>query len=124
METVNHTARLSARTFSETTRAAILPGRIHCPGECVVPPTGTLIVAAIVTLVAGAVQGTIGFGSAVLAVPILTMVDPALTPIPQILLSLPLTITVLARERTRIDLRGTGWVLLGRLPGAIIGVAL
>ncbi len=88
------------------------------------PPTWMLITAGIVTFFAGLAQGTVGFGAAVLAVPVLTLIDPRLTPIPQILIAIPLTGAMLMRERTGLDLRGSAWVLLGRVPGALVGLAL
>jgi uncharacterized membrane protein YfcA len=58
------------------------------------------------------------------SVPLLTLVNSDFTPIPQVMLAFPLTIFMVLRERQHIDLRGAGWVLSGRLPGAIAGVAL
>lgn len=87
-------------------------------------PPAVLAIALCVTAVAAALQGTIGFGFAVLSVPVLSLVDPVLAPVPQLLVSIPLTVSMTVREREHVDLRGMGWVLLGRLPGAAIGVAL
>ena len=83
-----------------------------------------LIVAFLITAAAAALQGTVGVGFAMVSVPILTLVNSGLTPIPQVLLAFPMTIYMVVRERQHIDLRGAGWVLSGRLPGAIIGVTL
>lgn len=83
-----------------------------------------MVIAALVTFVAAGVQGAIGFGIAVVSVPILALLDPALAPVPQALLSYPIALTLLWRDRSSIDLSGMGWLLLGRLPGAAIGALL
>ena len=83
--------------------------------------TPEMVVAAIVVIVAAALQGSIGFGFAVLSVPILTLVDPQFTPIPMLLLALPLAVLGLIRERSDVDWSGIGWIVAGRLPGAFLG---
>lgn len=87
-------------------------------------PPAVLIIALAVTVVASMLQGTIGFGFAVLSVPILALLYPGLTPIPQILLAGPLTFSMALRERRQLDLTGAGWIVAGRLPGAAIGALL
>ena len=74
-----------------------------------------------VVVVAAALQGSIGFGLAVLSVPILTVVNPAFTPIPILILSLLVSVASLTRERGDLDLGGLGWVIGGRVPGALLG---
>ena len=74
-----------------------------------------------VVVIAAALQGSIGFGLAVLSVPILTVVNPVFTPIPTLILSLMVGIGTLLRERTDLDLEGLGWVITGRVPGAVLG---
>ena len=83
-----------------------------------------LIIALVITAAAASLQGTVGVGFAMVSVPILTLVNSGFTPIPQVLLAFPMTIYMVIRERQHIDLRGAGWVLSGRLPGAIAGVIL
>ncbi len=87
-------------------------------------PIEVLVAAWFVTLVAGMLQGTVGFGFAVLSVPILTILDPALTPIPQLLMAFPVALTMAMRERSDLDLHGAGWIIAGRVPGAVIGALL
>lgn len=86
--------------------------------------TVELIIALIVTFGAAAVQGTIGLGFAVVSVPILRAVSPLLAPVPQLLVTIPLTVSVFWRERHHVDLSGTGWIIAGRVPGLFIGIAL
>ena len=78
--------------------------------------------AMLITYVAATVQATIGFGFALICVPVLSLVDPALTPVPQLFALAPLTIGMAWRERHQVDLRGVSWVIAGRLLGAGLGV--
>lgn len=80
-----------------------------------------LVIGVGVVVVAAALQGSIGFGLAVLSVPILTVVNPAFTPIPILILSLLVSVASLTRERGDLDLGGLGWVIGGRVPGALLG---
>jgi hypothetical protein len=81
-----------------------------------------LTIALAVTLFGALIQGTIGLGFAVVSVPILSLVNPILAPVPQLLLAAPLTFAMTWRERTAIDSRGVAWLLVGRIPGAFIGL--
>ncbi|NOT43121.1 MAG: sulfite exporter TauE/SafE family protein [Acidobacteria bacterium] len=87
-------------------------------------PTGVLLVAAAVTALAAALQGVVGFGYAIVAVPLLSLLDPRLAPVPQILTALPLTAVTAWRERGHIDGRGAAWILVGRVPGLALGAVL
>lgn len=83
-----------------------------------------LVLAFAITVAAGLVQGTIGFGLAVVSVPVLSLLDRDLAPVPQLLVALPLALAMVWREWRHLDLSGVGWVLAGRLPGAALGVVL
>jgi uncharacterized membrane protein YfcA len=83
-----------------------------------------LIIALAVTAFGAAVQGTIGFGFGVISVPLLSLVDPVLVPVPQLLAVIPLTLATFWRERGDVDLSGTGWIIAGRFPGALLGLGL
>lgn len=76
------------------------------------------------TFAGAAVHGTIGMGIALFAVPILAMVNPALVPVPQMLLALVLNCFVFWKDRGALDTAGLGWVIAGRIPGAILGAWL
>jgi len=84
----------------------------------------SLIAALIITFVAAAIQGVVGMGFAMVSVPILALIDPALAPVPQLLVTLPLTASMAWRERHHIEPSGIEWVIGGRLPGALIGIGL
>jgi hypothetical protein len=83
-----------------------------------------LVLAFLITIAAGLVQGTIGFGLAVVSVPVLSLLDRDLAPVPQLLIALPLALAMVWREWGHLDLSGVGWVLAGRFPGAALGVIL
>jgi uncharacterized protein len=84
----------------------------------------TLAIAFVITALGAGVQGTVGVGFAVITVPILSLINPELAPVPQVLIVLPLTIAMALRERTAIDLAGVGWIIAGRIPGIVVGVTL
>lgn len=83
-----------------------------------------LVVALAVTFLGAVAQGVVGIGFGVLSVPVLSLVDPMLAPVPQLLMALPLTVMMSWRERIHADLRGVTWVLVGRGPGAVAGLLL
>ena len=83
-----------------------------------------LLLAVLITTVAAAVQGTLGFGFAVVSVPALSLLDSRLAPVPQLLVVGVLTVATFWRERRDADLSGVGWILAGRVPGTAIGVGL
>ena len=89
-------------------------------------PADSWILAAafIITVAAALVQGTIGFGLSVVSVPLLSLLDRDLAPVPQLLIALPLAVAMVWREWRHLDLAGVGWVLVGRFPGAAVGVVL
>lgn len=77
--------------------------------------------AASAVIVAGTiVHGSIGFGVALIAAPLLHLIDPMLVPGPMILVGLTVPALVLRREWRSVDLGEVGRVL----PGVAAGVAL
>ncbi|BBY19221.1 permease [Mycolicibacterium litorale] len=82
----------------------------------------SVIAAAIV--LASCMQASIGFGMGMLAAPVVAIVDPALIPATLIMLATMVTVLVVLRERQQIDLAGTGWALVGRVPGTVAGALL
>lgn len=77
-----------------------------------------------VVFLAACLQASTGFGMGMLAAPVVAMVDPTLLPATLILLALLVTVLVTVRERQHLDLRGTGWALVGRIPGSFLGAWL
>jgi uncharacterized membrane protein YfcA len=80
--------------------------------------------AMLITAGAVAVQGTVGLGFALISVPLLALLHPDLAPVPQLFIMLPIGISMALRERHAIDLTGVWWLLVGRIPGAFLGVFL
>ncbi|WP_344288119.1 sulfite exporter TauE/SafE family protein [Streptomyces synnematoformans] len=58
------------------------------------------------------------------AAPVVALVDPALIPGTLIIMAAMVTLLVVMAEREHIDLRGTGWALVGRVPGTVAGALL
>ncbi|MFC7675055.1 sulfite exporter TauE/SafE family protein [Mycolicibacterium sp. GCM10028919] len=81
-------------------------------------------VIAIAILFASCLQASIGFGMGMLAAPVVALVEPSLIPGTLIMLASLVTLMVVIRERTAIDVRGTGWALVGRVPGTVAGALL
>ena len=83
-----------------------------------------LVIAALVVAVAACVQASIGFAYALLAAPLLQLVSPELVPGPVLVSSLALSGLTAWRERASIDRVGVATALTGRVPGALLAVAV
>ncbi|KOV78556.1 sulfite exporter TauE/SafE family protein [Nocardia sp. NRRL S-836] len=81
-----------------------------------------IVVAGVVVALGGLLQGLIGFGLALVAVPLIALLDPALLPVPVLMVAAAHASMALAREFGHVDWRGVGWAMLGRLPGTVVGV--
>jgi uncharacterized membrane protein YfcA len=80
-----------------------------------------LALATLIVAMGAALQTSVGFGLALFAAPLLNLIDPKLVPGPLIIAMMIVLVTSAVRERDAMDLRGVGWVLAGRLPGALLG---
>ena len=85
---------------------------------------GELAACLLIVAVGAFVQGSVGFGLNLIVVPVVAVVVPEAVPGALVLVSLPLTITMVVREHHHVDRRGVAWIMLGRLPGAAIGAAV
>jgi uncharacterized membrane protein YfcA len=83
----------------------------------------TLIVCVIMT-VGAMVHGSIGFGLALVVVPLLILINPIMVPGPVIFSVLVLSILISYKNRDSIDLSGLKLAIIGRIPGAIAGAAV
>ena len=80
---------------------------------------------ALTAVLAGAfVQGSVGFGVNILAAPVMAIVEPEALPSTLILAALPLATGMLVREHGAIDRDGLKWLVVGRLPGTVLGVVV
>lgn len=80
-----------------------------------------LAAASAVMVVASAVQGGAGFGVALIAAPVLALIDKALVPGPIIAAAVVLNILVARRERAEVDHDGLRWAVIGVIPGTVAG---
>ena len=85
---------------------------------------GDLAACLLIVAVGAFVQGSVGFGLNLVVVPVIAVLVPEAVPGALVLVSLPLTITMVVREHHHVDRRGVAWIMLGRLPGAAIGAAV
>jgi uncharacterized membrane protein YfcA len=69
-------------------------------------------------------QSLIGFGLAIVAAPLLYIVNPSLVPISIILIGFYISVLTLYREKIKIRFDGIQYALLGRIPGALLGTWL
>ena len=84
------------------------------------PITGSEVALALVIMsFAAAVQATIGFGSGLIAAPLLLLIHPAFAPTPILAAGLVLTVLVAWRERASVDVEGLKFIVAGRAVGTI-----
>lgn len=84
--------------------------------------TLALALGGLVLLVGALVQGTVGYGMNLVAAPVLALIDPALVPVPLLLVSSVHALLAAAREYRHTDWSGVGWAMVGRMPGTALGV--
>ncbi len=70
------------------------------------------------------VQSTIGFGLAIIAAPLLYMIDPMFVPGPLIACGFLLALAMAMQNFSSLQLRGVATALVGRLPGTYIGILI
>lgn len=83
-----------------------------------------LVVGGLAVFAGAIVQGGVGFGLGLVAVPVLTMLVPDLMPGAAQVVNLVLPLFTLAVEWRKVDWRGLVFAVLGRLPGSVIGGAV
>jgi hypothetical protein len=66
----------------------------------------------------------VGFGGNLLAVPVVALLVPAALPGAMVVPSFPLVLAMAVTERAHVDWRGNRYLLLGRIPGTALGVAV
>lgn len=80
--------------------------------------------ASAIVMVSAWVQGSIGFGLAIVAAPLLVLIEPDLVPGPLILNGLLLTLLMAYRERGAIDRERIGWAIGGAVGGTALAAVL
>jgi hypothetical protein len=82
---------------------------------------GQLLLLLPVAAAGGLVQGSIGFGFALVVVPVLALIEPAALPATIILMTFPMVVLLALRERSHIDVPGFVSIASGRVLGSIAG---
>jgi uncharacterized protein len=67
------------------------------------------------------VQGSIGFGANIVAVPVIAVLEPDALPATLALVVIPLVVVMVVRERHAVDRHGATWITIGRIPGTVLG---
>jgi uncharacterized membrane protein YfcA len=81
-----------------------------------------ILVATLIVALGAMVQGSVGFGIALIAAPVLVLLDPRFVPGPLLLAGLPFMLLLAWRERHGVEFQSMGVPVTGQLLG--IGVAL
>ena len=68
------------------------------------------------------IQGSVGFGFALIVAPVFAFVMPSFLPVVLLFLMLPLNLLVFMRERRATDWEGAGRVMVGRFLGTFLGM--
>lgn len=79
------------------------------------------LLATVVVVLGAIVQGSIGFGVAMLGAPLLFLINPALVPAPVLILGMGLPVLILMRDYQAVKFRDVGWVLPGMVVGSGLG---
>jgi uncharacterized membrane protein YfcA len=80
-----------------------------------------LVLASLATGLGAAIQGAVGFGMALIAAPLLVLLDPRLVPGPIQLATFVFSLLTSRRELMHIHGRGVTIALVGRIPGIVLG---
>lgn len=83
--------------------------------------TGQLVAGLIVFTIGCTLQGVLGFGAGVFAVPLLALIHPDFVPGPVLMVNPVLTGLYSWRERGSVDRRSLAWAVTGRVPGVLVG---
>lgn len=82
------------------------------------------VLLALGTFAGAAFQGLVGFGLAFTVVPLLAVVEPLAVPVVPLLLTLPMVVGNMAADLAHVDLRGSSLIVMGRIPGTVVGAGL
>ena len=88
------------------------------------PDLASLFAVNLVVTIAAFLQASVGVGFAMIAVPLLLLLDPDLVPVPVLMAMAVLAATMLARERHAFDHKGALALIPGLVAGVIVAVVL
>lgn len=80
-----------------------------------------LAIAIVLAIVGSAIQGNVGIGFAVIAAPILLLVNPVFVPAPIVLAAMLLVLLIMVRERRDVIAEDIGLAVIGRVIGTLPG---
>jgi uncharacterized membrane protein YfcA len=83
-----------------------------------------ILIAFVVMTVGATVQGVLGFGANLLAVPVLVLIDPSFVPAPVIVAAITLNLMVANQNRSDDPWRRIRWPIAGQIVGTITGVVV
>ncbi len=89
-----------------------------------IPNPSIIALASLIVFLGALTQSLIGFGLAIIASPLLYLVEPELVPVPIIIMGFSISLLTLLRERQGFEFNGLQYALLGYIPGGIIGTLL
>jgi hypothetical protein len=91
--------------------------------EFVIPPPTDLVLISLIILVATTVRSSLGFGEALIAMPLLAFIVPLQVAAPLIaMISMTNAVLILLREWRHLNFRETAWLIVAALAGIPIGV--
>ena len=82
------------------------------------------LLAFLVVVIGAVLQGSIGFGLALVAAPVLVMLDPRLVPGPLIVIGLPFMFMLAWKERASVDYQTIWLPLAGQVAGMLVALVL
>jgi uncharacterized membrane protein YfcA len=82
------------------------------------------VIALAAVTIGGVVQGSVGFGANVVAVPVIAVLAPDALPATLALVVIPLVVVMALHERHALDRKGVTWITIGRVPGTIVGAVV
>ena len=83
--------------------------------------TVELALCALAAIAGAVIQGSVGFGYALVVVPTLLIVAPAAVPVTPLVVALPMVVVQAVAERRALDVAGFARLTAGRLPGTVLG---
>lgn len=83
-----------------------------------------LLLTTLAVLVGSLAQSTVGMGLGIVMVPVLAVIAPDLLPALPLILATALSVAVVLRERTAIDLGGLPSLIVGRILGTAVAAGL
>ncbi|MGH3655028.1 MAG: sulfite exporter TauE/SafE family protein [Micromonosporaceae bacterium] len=87
-------------------------------------PDLAMVLAGITVLLGSVIQGSVGFGMALVAAPCMMLLDPSLMPGSLLMVACALALFGVVRDWRHVDWSGFGWALAGRVPGSVGGAWL